>query len=79
VLVQSTVIVQFGVKNRIFQGFWQTNIDGLYVNGKQVAGTTAAVIDSGTTMMIGDDETVQALYEQIPGSFLIGSGYYSST
>ncbi len=77
--MQSTVIVQFGVKNRIFQGFWQTNIDGLYVNGKQVAGTTAAVIDSGTTMMIGDDETVQALYEQIPGSFLIGSGYYSST
>lgn len=29
-------------------------------------------------MILGDNQTVQALYDQIPGSYLIGSGYYSS-
>jgi hypothetical protein len=30
-------------------------------------------------MILGDTKTVQAFYNQIPGSYLIGSGYFSCT
>ena len=62
-----------------FQGYWQTNIDGIYINGQEIAGNIATIIDSGTAMILGDTKTVQAFYNQIPGSYLIGSGYYSCT
>jgi len=61
------------------QGYWQTNIDALYVNGQQIASTTDSIIDSVTTMILGDNQTVQALYDQIPSSFPMKSGFYSST
>ncbi len=73
-------IPRFDVNCHTFQGFWQANIDVLYVDGKQVAGTTDMIIDSGTSMILGDNTTVKALYDQIPGSSPIGTGgYYSST
>jgi hypothetical protein len=62
-----------------FQGYWQTNIDALYLNGQKIASTIDTIIDSGTSMILGDNQTVQAFYDQIPGSRLVGSGYYSST
>lgn len=63
----------------MFQGYWQTNIDALYLSGQKIASTIPTIIDSGTAMILGDNQTVQAFYDQIPGSSLIGSGYYSST
>ncbi|KAI9438026.1 acid protease [Lactarius indigo] len=59
------------------EGYWQTNIDGIYVGGQKIAGTTDTIIDSGTAMILGDSKTVKAFYAQIPGSYLIGDGYYS--
>ncbi|KAH9054927.1 acid protease [Lactarius vividus] len=50
------------------EGYWQTNIDALYVNGQKIAGVTDSVIDTGTSLIIGDSKTVKALYDHIPGS-----------
>ncbi|KAF8266877.1 acid protease [Lactarius quietus] len=58
-------------------GFWQTDIGALYLNEQQIARNITAIIDSGTSMIIGDSKTIQAFYDQIHGSYLIGSGYYS--
>lgn len=43
----------------------------------KIASTIDTIIDSGTSMILGDNQTVQAFYDQIPGSRLVGSGYYS--
>ncbi|KAF8266878.1 Asp-domain-containing protein [Lactarius quietus] len=59
------------------EGYWQTNIDALYLNGTQIAGTLDTIIDSGTAMIIGDSKTIEAFYNRIPGSYPIGSGYYN--
>ncbi|KAF8266882.1 acid protease [Lactarius quietus] len=67
----------FTYVNLTQEGFWQTNIDGLYLSGQQIAGTINTIIDSGTSMILGDNKTVQAFYGQIPGSKAIGSGYHS--
>jgi len=72
-------VPRFDVNYHTFQGYWQTNIDALYVNGNKFASTIDTIIDSGTSMIIGDNNTVQAVYHQIPGSYPIGSGYYSCT
>jgi hypothetical protein len=73
-------VPRFGVNDHTFQGFWQTVFDGLYVNGQKISGTTNMIIDSGTSMIMGDTTTVQAFYAQIPGSTLITGkpGYYKS-
>lgn len=68
---------RFGVNIRTLQGYWQTKFEALDFNGKKIAGTTDAVIDSGSTMIIGDTKTVQALYNLIPGSAPLDSGMYS--
>ncbi|KAH8978614.1 acid protease [Lactarius akahatsu] len=59
------------------EGYWQTNTDGIYLGGQKIAGTTNTIIDSGTAMILGDSKTVQAFYDQIPGSYPTGDGYYS--
>jgi hypothetical protein len=75
-------VPRFGVNDHTFQAFWQINIDAFYLNGHKLAGTTEAIIDSGTATIVGDSKTVKAFYDKIPGSYLIVSGqysYYSST
>ncbi len=75
------VVHRFDVNNHTLQaqGYWQTNIDALNVNGQRIASLTDSIIDAGTTLILGDNKTVQAIYDQIPGSAHIGSGFYSST
>ncbi|KAN0133052.1 Aspartic peptidase domain containing protein [Lactarius tabidus] len=58
-------------------GYWQTKFEAFHLNGKKIAGTTDVVIDSGSTMIVGDTKTVQALYDLIPGSAALNSGMYS--
>jgi cathepsin D len=58
-------------------GYWQIKFEAFYLNRKKIAGTTEAVIDSGSTMIVGDTKTVQAFYDLIPGSASLNSGMYS--
>ncbi|KAH8986114.1 acid protease [Lactarius akahatsu] len=59
-------------------GYWQGSFDGISVNGKTVVGGQSAIIDTGTTQVIGDTQSVQAIYDAIPGSNYIGSGTWTS-
>ncbi|KAI9437838.1 acid protease [Lactarius psammicola] len=59
------------------QGYWQGSFDGISVNGKTVVGRAGAIIDTGTTQVVGDTQSVQAVYAQIPGSKDVGSGTWT--
>ncbi len=54
---------RFDVNNHTLQaqGYWQTNIDALNVNGQRIASLTDSIIDAGTTLILGDNKTVQAI------------------
>ena len=51
------------------QGFWQFSSESFAINGKttQRSGNTA-IADTGTTLALVDDATVEAIYKAIPGS-----------
>jgi len=61
------------------EGYWQTKFEALYLNGTKIANATEAIIDCGTSMILGHNKAVQAFYNQIPGSFPLElqPGFYS--
>ncbi|KAH9059064.1 acid protease [Lactarius vividus] len=61
----------------IIRGYWQVLFDGISVNGKTVFRTERAIIDTGTTQVIGDTRSVKAIYDQIPDSKDAGDGTWT--
>ncbi|KAH8997788.1 acid protease [Lactarius hatsudake] len=61
----------------ITQGYWEGLFDDISVNGRTVIGRDNAIIDTGTTQVIGDTRSVQAIYDQIPGSKYAGFGTWT--
>ncbi len=43
-------------------------MDRALVNGNQTVGNTSVIVDTGTTLVIGDMPAVESLYAGIPGS-----------
>ncbi len=64
---------------RVVTRFRAIGFDALYTNGTKIDGITSSIIDTGTPLILGDRKTVQVLYNQIPGSAVIGSGLCGST
>ena len=62
-------------------GFWQLDVDSLNVKGKEIAKNVSAIVDTGTTLMLGDPMTVAAIYSAIPGaqdaSMFAGPGFFT--
>lgn len=62
-------------------GFWQIELGGVKVGGKSVVNTKSAIVDTGTSLVIGDVASVQAIYKAIPGSKdasgVIGNGFFT--
>lgn len=51
------------------QGFWMFDSASASINGSTVARTgNTAIADTGTTLALVDDSTVEAIYKAIPGS-----------
>lgn len=51
------------------QGFWMFDSASASVNGKTIARSgNTAIADTGTTLALVDDSTVEAIYNAIPGS-----------
>ncbi|THH17843.1 hypothetical protein EW146_g3052 [Bondarzewia mesenterica] len=50
------------------QGYWQVEMDKLAVNGTQVVNQSAAIIDSGTTLIIGTQQGVNDFYKNVSGA-----------
>lgn len=63
------------------QGYWQVNMDGVSVGGNQAVSTTSSIIDTGTTLIVGDKNGVAAIYNAIPGakdaSSTVGDGFWT--
>ncbi|KAJ3555004.1 hypothetical protein NM688_g2811 [Phlebia brevispora] len=59
--------------------YWQVTLESIEVNGKDAVENIPAIIDTGTTLILGDGMNVLAFYEHIPGAFEIpdGSGFWS--
>ena len=56
-------------------------MDGLAVDGTSVLSTTAVIIDTGTTQIVGDPDNVATVYGQISGAVSApqyGDGIYTS-
>jgi len=63
------------------QGFWQITFDSFNVNGKAATGSLAAIMDTGTTQIVGDPTNVAAVYKNIPGAKeddSLGQGTFTS-
>jgi cathepsin D len=48
------------------------------VNGATVVPSASAIIDTGSSLVVGDTQSVQAIYARIPGSRDAGSGTWTS-
>ncbi|TFK51942.1 Asp-domain-containing protein [Heliocybe sulcata] len=63
------------------QGYWQTVMDNVKVNGNRVTNSIHAIIDTGTTLVVGDEATVDEIYAAIPGSrpaiLEVGLGFFT--
>jgi Eukaryotic aspartyl protease len=51
------------------QGLWNTKLDGITINGNDTqVSTKDAIINSGTSLIIGDHDSIANIYAGIPGS-----------
>ena len=56
------------------QAFWHTKLDGITINGKDTqVSTKEAVIDTGTSLILGDQNSIANIYAGIPGSAKVNS------
>ncbi|KIJ60518.1 hypothetical protein HYDPIDRAFT_98543 [Hydnomerulius pinastri MD-312] len=62
------------------EGYWQVNMDGVVGNGKTVLTSVDSIIDTGTTLIVGQPSDVATLYKAIGGkdaSSTAGDGFYT--
>ncbi|KAI9750506.1 MAG: hypothetical protein M4579_006442 [Chaenotheca gracillima] len=52
------------------QGLWQFQPQGMSVNGKSVGQNLPSIADTGTSLLLVDDDTVEAYYDQVQGAQL---------
>ncbi|KAG6918903.1 hypothetical protein DXG01_010558 [Tephrocybe rancida] len=50
------------------KGFWQVKLDAVNVAGDATFTGLSAIVDTGTTLVLGDVDSVRSLYAAIPGS-----------
>ncbi|KAJ3829455.1 acid protease [Lentinula raphanica] len=62
-------------------GFWQIDLQSVNVNGEAAVSDLSAIIDTGTTLIVGDPDNVAAFYAAIPGSAdasnTVGAGFFT--
>ncbi|KAF8339055.1 acid protease [Cantharellus anzutake] len=51
--------------------YWRVGLDKVNVRGTEVVSGLSAIIDSGTTLIVGDPPTVREFYRHIPDSAII--------
>jgi cathepsin D len=59
------------------EGYWQVDMDAVSVGTTKALGTTSAIIDSGTTLIVAPTADAAKLYQSVPGSASAGDGYYT--
>ncbi|KAH7912656.1 aspartic peptidase domain-containing protein [Hygrophoropsis aurantiaca] len=62
------------------EGFWQVNLDEVSANGDSVLTKLDSIVDTGTTLIVGDTENVDKFYQAIGGqnaTATAGPGFYT--
>jgi cathepsin D len=59
------------------EGYWQVDMDAVSVGTTKALGTTSAIIDSGTTLIVAPTADAAKFYQSVPGSASVGDGYYT--
>lgn len=63
------------------EGFWQVDLDSVNVDGQPVVSKQSSIIDTGTTLVLGDSDNVAKFYAAIPGSQdasdTVGEGFFT--
>jgi cathepsin D len=59
------------------EAYWQVDMDGMKVGSTTVTSSTSAIIDTGTTLIIGDSASAKKAYKAISGSKDNGDGTYT--
>ncbi|TFK43185.1 acid protease [Crucibulum laeve] len=62
-------------------GFWQVNLDAVNANGRAAVSKLSAIVDTGTTLIVGDPTNVAKFYSAITGSkdasATVGDGFFT--
>ncbi|KAL5527800.1 hypothetical protein ACEPAG_6601 [Sanghuangporus baumii] len=63
------------------EGFWQISVDGADVGGQSVSGAQDAIVDTGTSLLIADTQTVSNIIQAVPGAQdaaqTVGQGFFT--
>ena len=59
------------------QGYWQINVDSFNANGQATNQNVSAIVDTGTTFILGDTATVGEFYGAVNATD-VGGGFYAS-
>ncbi|KAH8085454.1 acid protease [Cristinia sonorae] len=59
------------------KGFWQINLDSVQANGQKSVGRTPAIIDTGSSLIVGDRANVERFYATVPGAQAFKNGLYT--
>jgi hypothetical protein len=57
------------------KSYWEITLDSLALDGQQVGSTTKAIVDSGTSLMAGPTEDVQAIASSLGLTSILGKEY----
>ncbi|KIM92347.1 hypothetical protein PILCRDRAFT_83534 [Piloderma croceum F 1598] len=62
------------------EGYWQVALDAVSLGGKSVISNIDSIIDTGTTLIVGDSSNVAEFYKSVPGAkeaSNVGQGFYT--
>ncbi|KAG8217090.1 aspartic peptidase domain-containing protein [Butyriboletus roseoflavus] len=58
------------------QGFWQLSLDSINANNQAISKNVSAIVDTGTTLILGDTLTVGQFYTALNATD-VGGGFYT--
>ena len=56
------------------QGYWEVNMDNVQGNGKMILSNIDAIVDTGTSLIVGSPSSVSELYSALGGKSASNSG-----
>ncbi|WFD18470.1 hypothetical protein MCAP1_000673 [Malassezia caprae] len=65
------------MENKSNKGYWEVKLDSVSVGGKQVSGSSTAILDTGTSLIIAPQDAADAIHEAIDGAKSDGNGGYT--
>lgn len=65
------------IDNKSNDGYWEVSIDSVSVGGKQVSGSSSAMLDTGTSLIIAPKNAADAIHNAINGAKSDGQGGYT--